>query len=157
MLKLSYKDSGFFSGEHMIVRNCSGGIVFVGDKVLIVCNDKHEWSFPKGTVKTNSDLSLSSFARDRVKIETGVEAKVIAPCGKTNYEFYSISRMKPVHNNISWFVMQASSEECKADPESGTIECRFVEIAKALNEITYSQDKSLLMMAYQKYRESLKS
>ena len=140
----------------MIVRNCSGGIVFTGDKVLLVCNDKQEWGFPKGAVKTSSDLSLSEFARTRVKTETGVDAKVIAPCGKTNYEFYSISRRKPVHNNISWFVMKTESESCKAFPESGTIDCRFVEIARALDEITYSQDKSLLMMAYQKYRESIK-
>ena len=140
----------------MIVRNCSGGIVFIGDKVLIVCNDKEEWGFPKGAVKIDSDLSLSDFARGRVKVETDVDAKVIAPCGKTNYEYYSISRRKPVHNNISWFVMEAASEACRAFPESGTVGCKFVEIAKALDEITYSQDKSLLMMAYQKYRESIK-
>ena len=140
----------------MIVRNCAGGIIFTGDKVLLVCNDKQEWGFPKGAVKTDSDLSLSDFAKTRVKIETGVDAKVIAPCGKTNYEYYSISRRKPVHNNISWFVMKADSEECKADPESGTVTCKFVGVAVALNEITYSQDKSLLMMAYQKYRESMK-
>ena len=140
----------------MIVRNCAGGIVFTGDKVLLVANDKEEWGFPKGSVKTDSDLSLSEFANTRVKIETSVDAKVIAPCGKTNYEYYSISRRKPVHNNISWFVMKADSEECKADPESGTVTCKFVGVAVALNEITYSQDKSLLMMAYQKYRESMK-
>ncbi|MCR4557327.1 MAG: NUDIX hydrolase [Saccharofermentans sp.] len=140
----------------MIVRNCSGGIVFKGDKVLLVCNDKQEWGFPKGAVKINSDLSLSDFARERIKFETGVDAKVIAPCGKTNYEFYSITRRKPVHNNISWFVMVSGSEECKAFPDSGTVDCRFIEISKALEEITYSQDKSLLMMAYQKYRESIK-
>ncbi len=141
----------------MIIRNCSGGIVFTGDKVLLVCNDKQEWGFPKGAVKTKSDLSLSDFAKERVSIETGVKARVIAPCGKTNYEFYSISRRKPVHNNISWFVMETGSEECKADPESGTIDCKFVGVANALEEITYSQDKSLLMMAYQKYRESIKN
>ena len=141
----------------MIVRNCSGGIVFVEDKVLLVCNDKHEWSFPKGTYKAQPDKSLSDFAKQRVKIETDVDARVIAPCGKTNYEFYSVSRRKPVHNNISWFVMETKSDHCKANPESGTVNCRFVEINKALDEITYSQDKSLLMMAYQKYRESVKA
>ena len=83
----------------MIVRNCAGGIVFTGDKVLLVANDKEEWGFPKGSVKTDSDLSLSEFAKNRVKTETSVDAKVIAPCGKTNYEYYSISRRKPVHNN----------------------------------------------------------
>ena len=140
----------------MIVRNCAGGIVFTGDKVLLVANDKEEWGFPKGSVKTDSDLSLSEFAKNRVKIETAVDAKVIAPCGKTNYEYYSISRRKPVHNNISWFVMTAKSEECEAYPDTGTIECKFVGVAQALEEITYSQDKSLLMMAYQKYRENIK-
>ena len=140
----------------MIVRNCSGGIVFTGDKVLIVCNDKQEWGFPKGAIKTDSNLSLSEFAKGRVKTETDVDARVIAPCGKTNYEYYSISRRKPVHNNISWFVMDTASENCRAFPESGTVDCKFVEVALALNEITYSQDKSLLMMAYQKYRESVK-
>ena len=59
----------------MIVRNCSGGIVFAGDKVLLVSNDKHEWGFPKGAVKSSADLSLSAFAKDRVKIETDVEAR----------------------------------------------------------------------------------
>ena len=140
----------------MIVRNCSGGIVFAGDKVLLVSNDKHEWGFPKGAVKGTADLSLSDFARERVRIETNVEAKVIAPCGKTNYEFYSISRRKPVHNNISWFVMKTESDQCEAFAESGTVDCKFVEVGQALDEITYSQDKSLLMMAYQKYRESIK-
>ena len=53
--------------------------------------------------------------------------------------------------------MQTASDSCQANPESGSIDCKFVEIAKALDEITYSQDKSLLMMAYQKYRESTKA
>jgi len=141
----------------MIVRNCSGGIVFSGDKVLIVCNDKQEWGFPKGVVKTESSLSLSDFARERVRLETGVDAKVLAPCGKTNYEFYSISRRKPVHNNIAWFVMEAKTDVCEADSSTGTIVCKFAPISHALNDITYSQDKSLLMMAYQKYRESTKT
>ena len=52
--------------------------------------------------------------------------------------------------------METSDEVCEADPETGTIACRFEEVSKALDEITYSQDKSLLMMAYQKFRESTK-
>jgi hypothetical protein len=52
--------------------------------------------------------------------------------------------------------MEAQSDYCKAYPESGTVDCRFEEITNALDDITYSQDKSLLMMAYQKYRESIK-
>ncbi len=138
----------------MLIRNCTGGIVFAGDKVLMIENDKHEWAFPKGVIRVNQ--KITEVVVRRVKLETDVDAKVLAPCGKTHYEFYSITRRKPVHNNISWFVMEAKSDACEAFPESGTIDCKFVGVGQALDEITYSQDKSLLMMAYQKYRESIK-
>jgi hypothetical protein len=42
----------------MIVRNCAGGIVFFEDKVLLICNDKREWSFPKGVLKAGDKTKL---------------------------------------------------------------------------------------------------
>ena len=82
-----------------------------------------------------------------------ITATVLAPCGKTNYEYYSITRNKPVHNNISWFVMSAQEGSIVITPETGTVGAKFENVEKALSRITYSQDKALLMMAYQKYRE----
>jgi len=137
----------------MIVRNCSGGIVFNGESVLLICNDKQEWGFPKGVIKQGDDIKASDLAKKRVLIEAGVDAEVIAPCGKTNYEYYSISRRKPVHNNISWFVMRASSSDTTHNSEAGITGAAFFPIEKAMDIITYSQDKSLIMMAYQKYKE----
>ena len=61
-----------------------------------------------------------------------------------------------INSDQTDILVKAESEACKADPASGTVNCKFVGVAVALNEITYSQDKSLLMMAYQKYRESMK-
>ena len=137
----------------MIVRNCAGGIVFCGDKVLLICNDKHEWSFPKGVLRESERIKLSELAVQRVEAEAGVASRVLAPCGKTNYEFYSVTRRKPAHNNISWFVMCSAEDAAKANPEQGIAMASFETVEKALETITYSQDKSLLMMAYQKYRE----
>ena len=65
----------------MLIRNCTGGIVFNGDKVLMIENDKHEWAFPKGVIRVNQ--KLTEVVVRRVKLETGVDAKVVAPCGKT--------------------------------------------------------------------------
>ena len=137
----------------MIVRNCAGGIVFFEDKVLLICNDKREWSFPKGVLKAGDKTKLSDLACKRVKAEAGIDTKVLAPCGKTNYEFYSISRRKPVHNNISWFVMAAETGEPQAGQDEGILDAAFIQVEDALDKITYSQDRSLLMMAYQKYKE----
>ena len=135
----------------MIVRNCSGGIVFYEDSVLLLLTDKHEWVFPKGVIRGGE--KMTDVAIDRVKIEAGIDASIVAPCGKSHYEFFSVTRQKPVHNNVSWFVMTTTNNNPVADKEEGFEGAYFVSIEKALNQITYSQDKSLLMMAYQRYKE----
>lgn len=114
-------------------------------------NDKHEWIFPKGVVRPGQ--KHTEVAVDRIRIETGIEARILAPCGKTSYEFYSVTRRKPVHNNVSWFVMAALSSEIHVDESEGFLDARFVKIEQALDMVTYSQDKSLLMVAYQRYKE----
>ena len=135
----------------MIIRNCSGGIVFHNDEVLLLYNDKHEWAFPKGVVRVGQ--KEKDVALNRIKIEAGVDAQILAPCGKTNYEFYSITRQKPVHNNVSWFVMKTADGVVTPSSEDGFLDGRFFPVDAALEKVTYSQDKSLLMMAYQRYKE----
>ncbi len=135
----------------MVIRNCAGGIVFHDNLVLMLCNDKCEWAFPKGVVRQGQ--RDKDVAKSRIKAEAGVDAEILAPCGKTYYEFYSISRQKPVHNNISWYVMNAESTEVTLDKDGTFTDGKFFPIEEALRQITYSQDKSLLMMAYQRYKE----
>ena len=135
----------------MLIRNCTGGIVFYEDKVLMIENDKHEWAFPKGVIRVNQ--KITEVVVKRVKLETGIDAKVLAPCGKTHYEFYSISRRKPVHNNISWFIMKAENTKPVANTEENILSAKFFDVSVAMTKVTYSQDKSLLLMAYQKYKE----
>ncbi|MCQ2516001.1 MAG: NUDIX domain-containing protein [Saccharofermentans sp.] len=135
----------------MLVRDCTGGIVFYEDKVLMLENNKHEWVFPKGVVRKNQ--KMTDVVIERVKVEAGIDAKILAPCGKTHYEYYSVSRMKPVHNNVSWFIMKALSSELTPNSEQDFVDAKFYEIEEAMKTITYSQDKSLLLVAYQKYKE----
>ncbi|MCQ2532157.1 MAG: NUDIX domain-containing protein [Saccharofermentans sp.] len=135
----------------MIVRNCAGGVVFCGDEVLVIENDKHEWAFPKGIVRPGANMI--DVAKERVNVECGVDASVLVPCGKTHYEFYSVTRRKPIHNNISWFIMKCDKKDISLDPEQGIVSAKFVPVDDALELITYSQDRTLFMMAYQRYKE----
>lgn len=134
----------------MLVRNCSGGIVFHDDEVLLVRNEKFEWSFPKGVIR--SIEKPEDVAIERVFFETGIEAVVLAPAGRTNYEFYSVSRQKPVCNKIIWYVMKAKDQVSQRRPESSA-DGGFLPVREAMDRVTYSQDKSMLMMAYQRYKE----
>ena len=135
----------------MLVRNCAGGIVFFEDSVLLMCNEKYEWCFPKGVIR--SVEKPEDVAIERVYTESGIHAAILSPAGRTNYEFYSVTRQKPVCNKIVWYVMKALDTRVLPSAEEHVTDAAFVPIKDALEKITYSQDKSIMMMAYQRYKE----
>lgn len=133
----------------MIVRNCAGGVVFHGDKVFILKNEKDEWVLPKGKIR-NSSLPTDT-AISRVKYETGVDAKIVSTAGETSYEFFSLTRKQEVYNKIIWYVMEALSGDYLVNKEEGFKDGGFYPINKAIDMITYNQDKSLASLSYKKY------
>lgn len=135
----------------MLERNCSGGVVFYENKVLILKNEKGEWIFPKGVMRSGD--AADSIAISRVSIEAGVVAEIIGVAGKTNYEFFSITRQRPVCNKINWYVMIAQDDSCTPNVAQNFMDGGFYSIDDALDMITYTQDKSLLMQSFQVYRE----
>lgn len=139
----------------MLVRNCSGGVVFYQDKVLLLMNEKHEWVFPKGVIRSGD--FPDEIALRRVQQEAGVKAKIVSTAGRTNYEFYSISRQRPVCNRITWYIMEAKEDTFQFNQSLGFRDGGFFPVEEAINLITYSQDKSLMMLSYQKYKELVSS
>jgi 8-oxo-dGTP pyrophosphatase MutT (NUDIX family) len=130
-------------------RNCAGGVVFSGDKVFLLRNDKGEWVLPKGVIR-DGELA-GEVARKRVEYEAGIEAKIIAPAGETCYEFFSVSRRAPISNKIDWFIMQAGDESYRINKEEGFQDGGFYSADTAADRITYSQDQALVRLAYEKY------
>lgn len=137
----------------MIVRNCAGGVVFCGDKVFLLKNDKGEWGLPKGVVRDKR--SPREVAIERVKDEAGVEAEILSAAGDTSYEFYSLTRRQPVCNRIHWYVMQAPSERYRIAFEQGFTDGDYFPLEEAVERITYSQDKALVRVAYEKFKEEI--
>ena len=135
----------------MIVRNCAGGVVFYGDKVLILKNDKNEWILPKGKIR--NDSLPTETAINRVRHETGVNVNIVSTAGETNYEFFSLSRKQEVYNRVIWYVMESTDESYKINKKEGFRDGGFYPIDEAIRMITYSQDKSLVSLSYKKYIE----
>ena len=133
----------------MIVRRCSGGVVFHANQVLLVKNERGEWTLPKGKI-VGADMAQES-AIERVKVETGVDAKLLDIAGDTIYEFFSRSRQQRVCNAINWFIMDADSTECKIDAEF--LDGGFFKLKDALEMLTHSKEKSLVEISYKKYKE----
>ncbi|MGI6425784.1 MAG: NUDIX domain-containing protein [Tepidanaerobacteraceae bacterium] len=133
----------------MLTRICSGGAVFFKDKILILKNEKSEWVLPKGVIRPGK--LAQEIAIERVKLEAGVNAQIVSCVGETCYEFYSVTRQRPVCNQITWFLMEAVSDNCIPNKSLNFSDGGFFPIEEALEKITYSQDKSLVRMSYKRY------
>ncbi len=137
----------------MIVRRCSGGVVFYANKVLLVKNDRGEWTLPKGKI-VGDNLPHES-AIQRVKLETGSEAKILDIAGDTIYEFFSRSRNQRVCNAIMWYVMEADSDSSEISKEF--LDGGFYRVSDALGMLTHSKEKSLVDVSYKKYKNYKKA
>ena len=133
----------------MRLRKCAGGVVFFEDKVLLLQNDKGDWLLPKGVIREGKHAH--EVALERVKHEAGVDANIMAPAGETRYEFFSQSRRIPVSNMIDWFIMKVEEDSFEVNAADGFVSGGFYEIDEALKKITYSSDKSLVSLSYDKY------
>ena len=49
--------------------------------------------------------------------------------------------------------MKAEDSKTTPNTEENILNAKFFDIETAMNKVTYSQDRSLLLMAYQKYKE----
>lgn len=137
----------------MLFRKCAGGVVFHGENVFLLKNEKGEWVLPKGVVRGNT--SQQEVAVARVQAETGVDARILEAVGETNYEFYSVSRRTPVCNRVMWYTMDAQAETFRIAFEQGFTDGGWYPLETALDMITYTQDQSLLRLAHEKYKAQL--
>ena len=137
----------------MILRNCAGGVVFCGEKVFLLKNDKEEWVLPKG--KIHDKRSPREVAVERVKAEAGIQAEILTAAGDTSYEFYSLTRRQPVCNRVRWYVMKAEDENFCVSSEEGFPEGGYFLVEEAVERVTYSQDKALVREAGRIYQEEM--
>ncbi|MGE5613042.1 MAG: NUDIX hydrolase [Bacillota bacterium] len=135
----------------MLVRNCAGGLVFCGNKVFLLKNEKSEWVFPKGVVR-NGELP-NEVALRRVKEEADIASEIISTAGRTSYEFYSVTRQKPVCNKITWYIMKSNNLYYKINDSDKFKDAGYFDIEEAMKLVTYSQDKALLNLSYRRYKE----
>ncbi len=135
----------------MLLRDCAGGVVFFNRKVFLLLNEKNEWVMPKGLIK--ADERPQDAAVRRVYEEAGIKGTIAEQAGRTYYEFYSVTRQMPVCNRIAWYIMETDQEVYKISEPEKFSQAGFFTIPEALEMITYSQDKSLVLQSYKKLCE----
>ena len=138
------------------IRSCAGGVVFSGDDVFLLMSDRGEWIMPKGVIRNHN--RSNDVALWRVEDEAGIRAEIIGIAGNTRYDFYSESRGKEVSNRIQWFTMVADDKNYRISYDQGFLNGGYFSVDKALEMLTYANDREIIQNAYQiyqKYRESI--
>ncbi|WP_265446839.1 NUDIX hydrolase [Acetivibrio straminisolvens] len=134
----------------MLMRSFAGGVVFSGDKVLLLKNERNEWVLPRG-VMHDGELSSEAAVR-RIREESGIATEIVFTAGQTSYEFSSTTHKKPFCNKTTWYIMKSLNGENKMKNNSSRF-MDFVRIDEAMNLINSGHDKSLVSLSYKKYRE----
>ena len=88
-----------------------------------------------------------------MKDEGDIAAEIVSSAGHTNYEFFSVTRQKPVCNKIIWYVMKSNNLYFKINDSEKFLDAGYFEIEEAMKMVTYSQDKALLNLSYRRYKE----
>lgn len=141
--------AGKASVGNMQLRDCAGGVIFHENKVFLIKNEKGEWVMPKGVIRDG--LPAEETALISVKKEAGIEAAIVDSAGRTYYEFFSITRQRPVCNRIAWFVMESPADSFVIGEPEKMQDAGYFTVTEALEMVTYSQDRSLLTQSYRKY------
>lgn len=114
----------------------AGGIVFNGDKVLVLKNLKGVWVFPKGHVELGE--SHEQAALREVLEESGLHALVVGKAGMSSFHFYSYMD-KTVHRKIVyWFEMETPDTQVVVNRELRM--GAFFEAAEAVRMLSFAND-----------------
>ena len=114
----------------MLIRDCAGGVIFYNDTVFLIMNEKNEWVMPKGLIKDGE--SPQDAAVRRVFEETDIKGSIVEQAGRTYYEFYSVTRQKPVCNRIAWYIMETDSDSFQISEPDRYKNGGFFDISTAL-------------------------
>ncbi|HBQ50769.1 hypothetical protein A3B42_03435 [Candidatus Daviesbacteria bacterium RIFCSPLOWO2_01_FULL_38_10] len=122
----------------------AGGIVFnkKGEVLLTKHSQNHHWSFPKGLIDPGQ--TFQEAAVREVKEEGGVEAKILEKVGYSKF-IYTFEDEK-IFKVVTYFLMEYISGDPK-DHDWEMEEAGWYESDKALEQLTFSQDKTLLKKA----------
>lgn len=141
------------NGEHLRTesQHSAGGVVFRDsdggrEVALILTNPERRWQLPKGMIDAGENPEQAALRE--VREETGIEAELIAPIGRTEYWF--IAERDGVrsrfHKHVHWFAMTYLAGDV-ADHDHEVIEARWASTDEALKLLAFKNERETVEKA----------
>ena len=131
----------------------AGGVVFLGNSVLMLRKINGDWVLPKGKVEENETTDQTALRE--VKEETGIKGSIIEYLGETNYRFKNCwSRNEVIEKRVLWYIMEAKSTHTVPQREEGFVEAKFIHINRIQETVKYDDEKNMIERAISMYQYS---
>ncbi len=136
----------------MKISTSAGGVVFLGDTMLLLMKKNGDWVLPKGRIEENEHRSQTALRE--VLEEADVRATIHEYLGKIHYEFYNVWRNNEMTSKtVHWYLMTTKSKHCHPQREEGFKVARFVPIDQAFNMVHYDDERKIVGKAIALYTE----
>ena len=124
----------------------AGGVVYLGNAILLLKKYNGDWVLPKGKIEKNEEINETAIRE--VLEETGVKADIQKYLGEINYSFKNNWKSNEVINKtVHWYLMKARNMTCNPQKEEGFIDVKFIHIDKVINIAKYDDEKNIIKKA----------
>ncbi len=121
----------------------AGGIVFCGQRVLVLRNHRGEYIFPKGHIDPG-ESQLQAALRE-VAEESGLTPQVICFLGDTSYHYRRPDNTS-IPKRVSWYLMDTVEQQIRVDDYEINWGA-FMSVDEAACLLTHQLDRQLLLSA----------
>ncbi|CAK7015267.1 MAG: Diadenosine hexaphosphate hydrolase [Peptostreptococcus russellii] len=124
----------------------AGGVVVLGNTILLLRKYNGDWVLPKGKVEKGENHEQTALRE--VKEETGVKASIVKYLGEIHYTYKeNWDQQKGVHKIVFWYLMHTKNMDTVPQREEGFVEAKFVHIDRVLDIARYDDEKEIIKVA----------
>ncbi len=130
----------------------AGGIVLVGNAILMLKKYNGDWVLPKGRTKAGETLEHTAIRE--VNEETGVRGTILFYLGNIQYLLHSGRvRKEKTRKTVHWYLMQAKDMKCVPLKQEGFVEAKYIPLERALEIARYDDERKIIRKAADYYEK----
>lgn len=130
----------------------AGGVVLVGNAILMLKKYNGDWVLPKGRQKLGEELEKTALRE--VNEESGAKAEIRCYLGSIKYTLnFGNPRRECTEKTVHWYLMTARNMDCIPLKKEGFVEAKYIPVYKAIEAARYDDERTILEKAAEIYEE----
>ena len=128
----------------------AGGVVMVGNAILLLKKYNGDWVLPKGRMKEGEELQDTALRE--VFEETSVKGEIVKYIGNVTYPLHSRNEQKEkMEKTVHWYLMKARNMVCVPLKSEGFIEAKYVHMDRVTQLLKYDDERKIIALVIQDY------